>query len=163
LVSQLSDNKQLVDIIGVEVSDETFADFNDPALVSILQKFSLSMTAQHSIISNVVSEIKCIKMTISDVQASVASHPPPPDLSSFPSLSQPSNPKKKPAGPSGLSGNSGISGISALDSRRPLKQPPLGPTDPWNNVEKRRARKKRTHVEPSQSEFESESESAPPR
>jgi hypothetical protein len=61
LVSQLSDNKQLVDKIGVEVSDETFADFNDPALVSILQKFSLSMTAQHSIISNVVSEIECIK------------------------------------------------------------------------------------------------------
>ena len=114
------------------------------------------MTAQHSIISNVVSEIECIKMMISDVQASVSAQPPLPDPSSFPSLPHPSNPKKKPAGPSALSG------ISAIDSRRPLKQPPLGSTDPWNNVEKRRARKARTRVDPSQSEFESESESAPP-
>jgi hypothetical protein len=119
LVSQLSDNKQLVEKIGVEVSDETFADFNDPALVSILQKFSLSMSAQHGIISNVVSEIECIKMMISDVQSSISCQPPPPDMSSFPSLPQPSIQNKKSAGPSGLSG------ISALDSRRPLKQPPL--------------------------------------
>jgi exonuclease III len=35
-------------------------------------------------------------------------------------------------------------------------------TDPWNNVEKRRARKNRTHAAPSQSEIESESEFAPP-
>jgi hypothetical protein len=114
------------------------------------------MTAQHSIISNVVSEIECIKMMISDVQASVSAQPPLPDPSSFPSLPHPSNPKKKPTGPSALSE------ISAIDSRRPLKQPPLGSTDPWNNVEKRRTRKARTRVDPSQSEFESESESALP-
>jgi hypothetical protein len=55
-----------------------------------------------------------------------------------------------------------MSGISALDSRRPLKQTPLGSNAPWNNVENHRARKTRTHVALSQSEMESESEFVPP-
>jgi hypothetical protein len=58
LVSQLSDHKLLVEKIGVEVSDEDFTDATDPAIVSILQKFSLALSAQHSIVSNVVSELE---------------------------------------------------------------------------------------------------------
>jgi len=77
LVSQLSDNKLLVDKIGIEVSDEKFADFNDPAIVTILSKISLAMSGQHAMISNVVSEIEGIKMLISDVQNSINVSPPP--------------------------------------------------------------------------------------
>jgi len=156
LVSQLSDHKVLVDKIGVEVSDEKFTDSTDPAIVSILQKFSLAMSAQHSIVSNVVSELEGVKMILSDVQTAVLSQAPPLDPTVFPSLSQSNNPPKKSAG------QSGISGISALDSRRPLKQAPLGSNVPWNNVESRKNRKTRSKVAVSQSEFESESESAPP-
>jgi hypothetical protein len=77
LVSQLSDHKVLVDKIGVEVSDEKFTDSTDPAIVSILQKFSLAMSAQHSIVSNVVSELEGVKMILSDVQTAVLSQAPP--------------------------------------------------------------------------------------
>jgi hypothetical protein len=76
LVSQLSENKVLVDKIGIEVSDEKFADCVDPSVVAILSKFSLAITAQHSIISNVVSELEGVKMLINDVQNSVNSLPP---------------------------------------------------------------------------------------
>jgi hypothetical protein len=76
LVSQLSENKVLVDKIGIEVSDEKFADCVDPSVVAILSKFSLAITAQHSIISNVVSELEGVKMIINDVQNSVNSLPP---------------------------------------------------------------------------------------
>jgi hypothetical protein len=96
LVSQLSDHKLLVDKIGVEVSDEKFTDSTDPAIVSILQKFSLAMSAQHLIVSNVVSELEGVQMILSDVQTAVLSQAPSLDPTGFPSLSQSNIPPKKP-------------------------------------------------------------------
>ncbi len=124
--------------------------------MSILQKFSLAMSAQHSIVSNVVSELEGVKMILSDVQTAVLSQAPSLDPTGFPSLSQSNIPPKK------STGTSGLSGISALDSRRPLKQAPLGSNVPWNNVESRKNRKIRSQAAVSQSEIESESEFVPP-
>jgi hypothetical protein len=84
LVSQLSDNKVLIDKIGIDVSDEKFADFYDPAIVTILSKLSLSMSGQHKILSNVVSELEGVKMVISDIQNSIANPPATVDMSCSP-------------------------------------------------------------------------------
>jgi hypothetical protein len=164
LVSQLSDNKLLVDKIGIEVSDEKFADCVDPSVVAILSKFSLAMTAQHSIISNVASELEGVKMLITDVQNSVNSLTSTSlDQSSFPPLSQPNFPLHSTGGVSAMSGNANaVSGIAKFNSRKPLKQPPLGSTEPWNTVGTRKNRKSRISVAVSQSELESESETPPP-
>jgi len=164
LVSQLSDNKLLVDKIGIEVSDEKFADCVDPSVVAILSKFSLAMTAQHSIISNVASELEGVKMLITDVQNSVNSLTSTSlDQSSFPPLSQPNFPLHSTGGVSAMSGNANaVSGIAKFNSRKPLKQLPLGSTEPWNTVGTRKNRKSRISVAVSQSELESESETPPP-
>jgi hypothetical protein len=154
----------LVDKIGIEVSDENSADCVDPSVVAILSKFSLAITAQHSVISNVVSELEGVKMLINDVQNSVNSLPPTSlDQSSFPPLSQPNFPQHSTGGASAMSGNaSAMSGIAKFNSRKPLKQPPLGSTEPWNTVGTRKNRKPRISVAVGQSELESESETSPP-
>ncbi len=146
------------------MSDEKFADCVDPSVVAILSKFSLAITAHHSIISNVVSELEGVKMLINDVQNSVNSLPPTSlDQSSFPPLSQPNFPQHSTGGASVMSGNaSAMSGIAKYISRKPLKQPPLGSTEPRNTVGTRKNRKSRISVAVSQSELESESETSPP-
>ncbi len=146
------------------MSDEKFADCVDPSVVAILSKFSLAITAHHSIISNVVSELEGVKMLINDVQNSVNSLPPTSlDQSSFPPLSQPNFPQHSTGGASAMPGNaSAMSGIAKYNSRKPLKQPPLGSTEPWNTVGTRKNRKSRISVAVSQSELESESETSPP-
>jgi hypothetical protein len=161
LVSQLSDNKLLVDKIGIEVSDEKFADFNDPAIVTILSKVSLAMTAQHAMISNVVSELEGVKMLISDMQNSINTSPPQLDPACYPPLSQPNFPQPG-TGAHGKSSSNNLPGISAINSRRPLKQALLGSSEPWHNVEKRKNRKTRAETVVSQSEMESDAETAIP-
>ncbi len=89
LVSKLSDNKILVDKIAFDVSSEDFLDNVNPAMVDLLSKMSLAMSSQHTMLSDVVSEVQSIKTTVtelcseysklsSDYASSVAS--------SFPSL-----------------------------------------------------------------------------
>ena len=180
---KIGDNKVLIDKIGIDVSDEKFADFNHPAIVTILSKLSLSMSGQHKILSNVVSELEGVKMVISDIQNSIANPPATVDMSCFPPLPQ-SNAQQRiasgltivsvsgsyaPSGAfgvpvaSGVSGHSSVHGISALNKRKPLKQAPLGSGADWNNVENRKTRKARKTAAPSQSEMDSECEyQAPP-
>ncbi len=141
LVSQLSDNKLLADKIGVEVSDEKFMDNNDSDIVSILSKFSLAISGQHKLISNVVSELESVKLVISDIQASICANPPAFDNASFPPLTQQKNPPPGVSNPNGL---------SALNKRRTLKQAPIGSEFgfdvPWNQVNNRKIKKTRPVV-----------------
>ncbi|MFN9960769.1 MAG: hypothetical protein ACK55I_47410, partial [bacterium] len=53
-------------------------------------------------------------------------------------------------------------GIAKVNNRKPLKQLPLGSTEPWNIVGNRNNWKSRISVAVSQSELESDSETSPP-
>jgi hypothetical protein len=119
------------------------------------------MSAQHAIISNVVSELEGVKMLISDVQNSINASPPQLDPACYPPLSQP-NFLQPGTGAHGKSSSNILPGISAINSRRPLKQAPLGSSEPWHNVEKRKNRKTQAETLVSQSELESDAEAAIP-
>jgi hypothetical protein len=136
LVSAISSNKVLVDKITAAVSDDIFIGNNDPSLIAFLADVSSSLSSQSDILSNVVSEIECIKLTINDLQSSEPSHVS--DSSNFPTLNAPySQPP----------GNRAPAGISAINNRKPLKQAPLGRElgidAPWSNVVSKKNRKAR--------------------
>jgi hypothetical protein len=147
LVSKLSDNKILVDKIAFDVSSEDFLDNVNPAMVDLLSKMSLAMSSQHTMLSDVVSEVQSIKTTVtelcaeysklsSDYASSVAS--------SFPFLESSSRPNNSVMAPS-------VSGIAKVNSRQPLKQAPLGSElGPWIQAVRRKPQKgKRNDVIPS--------------
>ena len=136
LVSAISSNKVLVDKITAAVSDDIFIGNNDPSLIAFLADVSSSLSSQSDILSNVVSEIECIKLTINDLQSSEPSLVS--DSSNFPTLNAPySQPP----------GNRAPAGISAINNRKPLKQAPLGRElgidAPWSNVVSKKNRKAR--------------------
>jgi hypothetical protein len=126
----------LVDKITAAVSDDIFIGNNDPSLIAFLADVSSSLSSQSDILSNVVSEIECIKLTINDLQSSEPSLVS--DSSNFPTLNAPySQPP----------GNRAPAGISAINNRKPLKQAPLGRElgidAPWSNVVSKKNRKAR--------------------
>jgi hypothetical protein len=142
LVSKLSDNKILVEKIAFEVSSEDFIDNVNPAMVDLLSKMSLAMSSQHTMLSDVVSEVQSIKTTVnelcseygklsSDYAASLSS--------SFPTLEDTCQNSSKAPVPS-------VIGIAKVNSRQPLKQAPLGSdVGPWLQAVRRKQLKgKRT-------------------
>jgi hypothetical protein len=66
LVRSITDNKKLVDKIMEEVSEETFVTCTNGPVVAILSKISLALNSQHELISNVVSEIECLKISVAE-------------------------------------------------------------------------------------------------
>jgi hypothetical protein len=135
LVSKLSDNKILVEKISFEVSSEDFIDNVNPAMVDLLSKMSLAMSSQHTMLSDVVSEVQSIKTTVnelcseygklsSDYAASLSS--------SFPTLENSCQSSSKAPEPS-------VAGIAKVNSRQPLKQAPLGSeAGPWLQAVRRK-------------------------
>jgi hypothetical protein len=66
LVRSITDNKKLVDKIMEEVSDENFVTCTNGPVVALLSKISLALNSQHELISNVVSEIECLKISVAE-------------------------------------------------------------------------------------------------
>jgi hypothetical protein len=148
----------LCEKISVEISDDIFVGNNDPAVISFLSNISTALTSQNSLISSVVSEIECLKLTVNDLQSSYQA-----DISAtsnFPPLIKPNFPPPGKSVP--------VSGISSLDNRRPLKQAPIGHeigTDvPWNQVGNRKSKRGRsgTVVDLSDNDNNDFAASAPP-
>jgi hypothetical protein len=66
LVRSITDNKKLVDKIMEEVSDENFVTGTNGPVVALLSKISLALNSQHELISNVVSEIESLKISVAE-------------------------------------------------------------------------------------------------
>jgi hypothetical protein len=131
LVSKLSDNKILVDKIAFDVSSEDFIDNVNPGLVDLLSKISLAMSSQHTMISDVVSEVQGLKTTVTELCSEYSKQSNDCALS-FPTLESTSKPSSVPS----------VAGISKVNSRQPLRQAPLGTEHgPWIQAVRKKPQK----------------------
>ncbi len=120
-----------MDKIAFDVSSEDFIDNVNPGLVDLLSKISLAMSSQHTMISDVVSEVQGLKTTVTELCSEYGK------LSnecalSFPTLESTSNPSSVPS----------VAGISKVNSRQPLRQAPLGTEHgPWIQAVRKKPQK----------------------
>jgi len=145
LVSKLSDNKILVDKIAIDVSSEDFLDNVNPAMIDLLSKMSLAMSSQHTMLSDVVSEVQSIKATVNELcteYGRLSSDYASSFVSSFPSLDNSCNPSSAVLAPS-------VAGIVKVNPRQPLKQAPLGSElGPWLQAVRKKPQKGKRTVNP---------------
>jgi hypothetical protein len=104
-------------------------------MVDLLSKMSLAMSSQHTMLSDVVSEVQSIKSTVNKLCAEyskLSSEYASSVASSFPPLESSSRPNNSVLPPS-------VSGIAKINPRQPLKQAPLGSElGPWLQAVRRK-------------------------